>query len=345
MKKYSIKDIARLSGVSVATVSRVINNNGRFSDETKQKVLKVIQETGYQMNYSAKSLRMNRSYTVGIIVPDITNYFFAKVIESIEGELFAKGYSTIICNSARDTKKEESYLQMLEGKGVDGLIIIAGSEKFSFHSYSDNPIPYLCIDREPAELANTIFISSDHFKGAYQATRYLLEQQCQYPIMLTHPRKSTSSNARKKGFLKALEEKQIHFKQEKHLLIFEPNNSDSEASVFEFFTSHPDVDGIFAVNDFLALELMNLCTQNNHALNQVKIIGFDDTPSCRYSTPPLSSVKQDIEKIAALSVDKLLHLLDFSNDLGKSYTIPVELIIRESTNICSTEHDLKASRT
>lgn len=332
MKKYSIKDIARLSGVSVATVSRVINNNGRFSDETKQKVLKVIQETGYQMNYSAKSLRMNRSYTIGIIVPDITNYFFAKVIESIEGELFTKGYSTIICNTGRDSKKEESYLQMLEGKGVDGLIIISGSKTFSFHSHAEKPIPYICIDREPENLSNTIFISSDHFGGAYQATKYLLKHGSRNPIMVTHPRNSTSSIARKKGFFKALNEQQISFNPEKQLLLFDPDNPNLKRITLDFFVDHPEIDSVFAVNDFLALELMTLFSQNGY-LSHHKIIGFDDTPSCRYSTPTLSSVKQNTKEIAKISVKKLLHLLDFSNDLGKTYTIPVELIIRGSANI------------
>ena len=88
MKKYSIKDIAKLSGFSVATVSRVINNNGRFSEETRKKVERVIKETGYQPNYSAKSLRMNKSLSIGILVPDITNPFFAEVVQKIE-ELFS----------------------------------------------------------------------------------------------------------------------------------------------------------------------------------------------------------------------------------------------------------------
>lgn len=102
MKKTSIKDIAKLSGVSVATVSRVINNNGRFSEETRKKILDVIEETGYQMNFSAKSLRMNKSFSVGILVPDISNYFFSDVVQKIEEELFELGYSTIICNTGRN---------------------------------------------------------------------------------------------------------------------------------------------------------------------------------------------------------------------------------------------------
>jgi LacI family transcriptional regulator len=132
MKKISIKDIAQLSGVSVATVSRVINDNGRFSEETRKKVLDVINETGYQMNYSAKSLRMNKSFSIGILVPDISNYFFSDVVQKIEEILFEHGYSTIICNTARNLAKEDAYLQMLESKGVDGIIVISGAEELDF---------------------------------------------------------------------------------------------------------------------------------------------------------------------------------------------------------------------
>ena len=192
MKKYSLKDIAILSGVSVATVSRVINDNGRFSEETRQKVLKVIEETGYKMNYNAKSLRMNRSFSIGILVPDISNYFFSDVVQKIEEILFDKGYSTIICNTARSQAKETAYLKMLEGKGVDGLVVISGAEAFDFdYSSNEKHIPYICIDREPKTREDTVFISSNHYQGAFEATEELIHVGCKHPLIVMHDRKST----------------------------------------------------------------------------------------------------------------------------------------------------------
>lgn len=178
MKKTSIKDIAKLSGVSVATVSRVINNNGRFSEETRKKILDVIEETGYQMNFSAKSLRMNKSFSVGILVPDISNYFFSDVVQKIEEELFELGYSTIICNTGRNIEKETAYLNMLRSKLVDGIIVISGVDEFVFH-YDD--IPYICIDREPLKKEKTIVISSNHYQGAFEATESLINNGCKHP--------------------------------------------------------------------------------------------------------------------------------------------------------------------
>ncbi|MEX2785555.1 LacI family DNA-binding transcriptional regulator [Streptococcus sp. H49] len=333
MAKYSIKDIAELSGVSVATVSRVINNNGRFSDETRQKVLKVIEETGYRMNYSAKSLRMNRSYTIGIIIPDITNYFFSKITELIEQELFALGYSTIICNTARSAEKEASYLKMLDSKGVDGLIIISGSEKFSFHSSSGKHIPYVCIDRQPDKLSETIFIASDHFDGAYQATDYLLAHGCQHPLLLTHQRKSSSGTNRLQGFKEALAEHHITFRADQHQLFFDPHRSDSQEAVLRFLDAHPDIDGIFALNDFLALEFLSLLSRHKRSLKNIQLIGFDDIPAAACASPSLSSIRQNIEQLAHLSVEKLLYLFDHSNTLGKTYTLPVELVLRDSVEL------------
>lgn len=328
MKKYSIKEIAQLSGVSVATVSRVINNNGRFSEETKKKVLAVINETGYQTNYSAKSLRMNKSYTIGIIVPDITNYFFAKLIELIEGLLFEKGYSTIICNTARDMDKENSYLNILESKGVDGLIIISGSTKFSFHP-SDKNIPYVCIDREPANLADTIFISSDHYDGAVKATNYLFEQGCTHPVIITYERKSNSGDERLNGFIQTLKEKGYSFDFAKNHLTLDSESHDELDKVLNFLKNNPKSDGFFAMNDNLAIKFQNILLSLNQRENY-KLIGFDDKPEVQHVRPQISSIHQNIEQIAEVSVKQMLNLLDNKSvtSLGKTYKIPVTLVER-----------------
>ncbi|CRH21139.1 Transcriptional regulator, LacI family (fragment) [Carnobacterium maltaromaticum] len=157
MKNYSIKDIAEIAGVSVATVSRVINDNGRFSEETRKKVLRIIEETGYKMNYSAKNLRMKKSFTIGILVPDISNSFFSEVVQQLEEILFAKGYSTIICNTSRSSEKELAYLRILEGKGIDGLIVISGAEKFEFDSSSSEKTFHMFVLIANLKIKKTLF--------------------------------------------------------------------------------------------------------------------------------------------------------------------------------------------
>lgn len=333
MKKYSIKDIARLSGVSVATVSRVINDNGRFSEETRKKVLKVIEETGYKMNFSAKTLRMNKSFTIGILVPDISNYFFSDVVQRLEEILFEKGYSTIICNTARNSEKESAYLKILESKGVDGLIVISGVEKFEFDSYDTKKnIPYACIDREPKDKTKTIFISSNHYQGAFEATEHLIDSGCKMPIIALHSRKSSSSIERYNGFKDALKKNSILFSKEKNVFITDIYKETFTDDIQEFLSKNTCVDGIFAINDSIAMELMTSLSKLGKSVpNDLKIIGFDNKPEDIYSSPTLSSVKQDTTKIASVAVENLLKIISSPSETGISILIPVSLVIRESS--------------
>ncbi|ALS36943.1 LacI family transcriptional regulator [Enterococcus rotai] len=335
MKNYSIKDIAEIAGVSVATVSRVINDNGRFSAETRKKVLKVIEETGYKMNYSAKNLRMNKSFTIGILVPDISNYFFSDVVQQLEEILFAKGYSTIICNTSRGLEKELAYLRILEGKGVDGLIVISGAEAFEFTSSSaEKKIPYICIDREPKKKEDTVFISSNHYQGAFESAEELIQTGCQHPVIAMHNQKSTSAKERLKGFKDALKKNSITFNAKHHLLSIDIESSDFEQDLLTFLKKNPSTDGIFSINDLIALELMLRLKKHHIPVPQkIKLIGFDDTDTGKYTSPTLSSVKQNTELIANHAVESLLELINKKGALGRQIVVPVSLVLRESSNV------------
>lgn len=335
MRKVTIKDIAELSGVSVATVSRVINSNGRFSEDTRKRVLAVIHETGYQMNYSAKSLRMNKSFSIGILVPDIGNFFFAEVVQKIEEILFDKGYSTIICNTARNNEKEDAYLQMLESKGVDGLIVISGAEEFSLEeSHTQKNIPYVCIDREPKDKENTIFISSNHYQGAFEATEVLVAAGCKFPIIAMHPRKSPSAQERENGFFDALKKNSISVDRKYNKLELNIYDDKFYDNVNAYFDSHEGIDGIFALNDRIALELIVLLKNRDiNVPEDIKIIGFDNTPQGKYSVPSLSSVWQNTSEIANLAVENLLDSINnfHNSNVGKSHIVPVKTVLRDST--------------
>lgn len=332
-KKYSIKDIAKLSGVSVATVSRVINNNGRFSEETRLKVLKVIDDTGYQMNYSAKSLRMNKSFTIGILVPDIGNYFFSDIVQKIEEILFTKGYSTIICNTARNLEKEFAYLQMLESKGVDGLIVISGADEFGFdYSESEKNIPYICIDREPQRKDKTIYISSDHYQGAFDATEKLIKSGVKHPLIVLHKHNSPSSLARFHGFKDALEAYNISFSEHISTLKIDVHTNNLTNDLRNHLKEHPSVDGVFAINDTIALNILkSLSDINIFVPKDFKVIGFDNIPFSDFSSPTLSSVSQDTTKISEIAVKSLLSLIGDNSQLGTSILIPTSLSLKEST--------------
>ncbi|EAC6459154.1 LacI family transcriptional regulator, partial [Listeria monocytogenes] len=332
-KKTSIKDIAKLSGVSVATVSRVINDNGRFSEETREKVLAVIKETNYQMNFSAKSLRMNKSFSVGILVPDISNYFFSSVVQQIEAILFDQGYSTIICNTGRNLDKEMAYLNMLESKMVDGLIVISGADEFGFkYTNAENGIPYVCIDRQPKDKKDTIFISSNHYQGAFEATEALIHAGVKSPVIFMHSRQSSSAKERLKGFQDALKKNNIRYDPDVSKFTVDLQIHDYQKSIITFVNEVTTMDGIFAINDNIALELLNLLpTIGKKIPNDIKVIGFDDTPQCNYTVPKLSSVKQNIPKIAQITVDNLITIIKNPKQKKRiTEIVPVELSLKDS---------------
>ncbi|EAG5598119.1 LacI family transcriptional regulator, partial [Listeria monocytogenes] len=329
----SIKDIAKLSGVSVATVSRVINDNGRFSEETREKVLAVIKETNYQMNFSAKSLRMNKSFSVGILVPDISNYFFSSVVQQIEAILFDQGYSTIICNTGRNLDKEMAYLNMLESKMVDGLIVISGADEFGFkYTNAENGIPYVCIDRQPKDKKDTIFISSNHYQGAFEATEALIHAGVKSPVIFMHSRQSSSAKERLKGFQDALKKNNIRYDPDVSKFTVDLQIHDYQKSIITFVNEVSTMDGIFAINDNIALELLNLLpTIGKKIPNDIKVIGFDDTPQCNYTVPKLSSVKQNIPKIAQITVDNLITIIKNPKQKKRiTEIVPVELSLKDS---------------
>ena len=332
MSNYSIKDVAKLAGVSIATVSRVLNKKGKYSKKTEEKVLKVVDDIGYQVNYNAKSLRTKISHTIGILVPDISNYFFANLVQEIEKSLFENSYSTIICNTDRSLKKEKTYLQILENKNIDALIAISGNIEKGFEFSSKNKkIPYICIDREPANLEDTIYISSDHFMGAYQATSHLLRTGCKQLAFLGPEKMSSSSKRRFDGYLKALEDNKIDFNEKKNHINISPNE-DLKQQVELFLDKNPNTDGIFAINDKLAIELIQILKVKNIKVPQeISIIGFDDIPACQYTSPKLTSIKQDIKTIAEETVKNIINYIKNPDQEKKTILVPTQLIIREST--------------
>lgn len=327
MAQYSIKDIAKLSGVSTATVSRVINNKGKYSNKTKDKVLQVIKKTGYSIDGSAQSLRTNVTHTIGILVPDIKNPFFANLVQKIEEILFKKHYSTFICNTDKSEKKEKAYLQRLENKKVDGIIVISGSGKSGFRFESTiKKIPYICIDREPKDFNDTIFVSSNHYQGALDATNYLIQHGSKHPIFIFN-KISTASNDRAQGFKDCLKQNGLNFSKSNNILLFKKDND-----FISLFKKHSDIDGIFASNDLLAIQIMQVLKKLRLNIpKQVQIIGFDNIPSDLYVDPTLTTIAQNTKDIAHKAVTNILASINDQGEKGSKILLPTKLIIRNST--------------
>ncbi|WP_251861385.1 LacI family DNA-binding transcriptional regulator [Clostridium sp. Marseille-Q2269] len=333
-KKISLKEIAELSGVSIATVSRVLNNNGRFSEETGKRVMDIIKEHDYTVNMAAKSLRVSKSKTIGVIVPDINNEFFSNVVLEIEKFFFDKGYSVFICNTNQDELKEEAYFRSLDSKLVDGIICISGRENIPLDVIKRN-IPIVCIDRKPKSDTNAIYVESDHYLGGFMATEELIKKGCKRILTVTKGKSLSVNNQRLQGYKDALIK--YGFSVDDNLIVklsdTRSNFEEARDMVTYLIKKGLEFDGIFATNDWRAHGALVALQQNNISVpHKVKIVGFDGISISKFCYPPITTIYQDKKKIA-LEASELLYKLINGEEIidAKHVVIPVSLVVRGTT--------------
>ncbi len=330
MAVKSIKDIARLSGFSVSTVSRVLNNTGRFSDQTRDKILKIAKENHYSQNIIAKGMRKGSLAIIGILVPDITNAYYAAIVKKCEQYFFEKDYLTIVCNTERNAEIEEKYIAKLSNHIVDGLVVISTQRAIS----KNRPdLPTVFIDRSPKLSNNTITASSDNYAGAVIAANHLVDRSC-YPIMLTNKNNEFSSNkSRILGFTQTVKSRGIN----KPIIINSKTNSDEiylvKDKIFKqikkLLKEHQKL-GIFAINDNVASYIYQAAIgEGIRVPEQLSIVGFDDTPVA--SKLQLTTIRQNTSEIARVSSTNLLKILKREDILEHKFTIPVSLVKRKTT--------------
>lgn len=336
-RSISIKEIAKLANVSVATVSRVINNNGRFSEATRQKVQGIIDKYGYTTNMAAKSLRMSKSKTVGLIVPNIDNEWFSQLVLEIEREFFEKNYSVFICNTSQDEDKEIAYFKSLDSKLVDGIICISGREDIPTNIITRD-IPIVCIDRKPKDHTDVYYVESNHYSGGYLATEELIKKGCKKIAIVSRNKTLSVNKQRLEGYKQALKDHNLEQDKNLQLLldISSANYEGAREAMNQFIKSGIEFDGVFATNDWRAYGVMVALSENNISVPQdVKVIGFDDISISYACQPSLSTIHQDVEGLAKKATSLLLNLM---NDKEiqmdeRRFILPVKVISRDSTKI------------
>ncbi|WP_207940674.1 LacI family transcriptional regulator [Enterococcus sp. DIV2402] len=335
-KRMSIKELAKITGYSVATVSRVLNNKeGKFSEKTREKILAVIEETNYETNSIAKSLRMQRTNTVGVILPDLSNAFFARLVQEIETLLSSKGMTLIICTTNQEKEKEVQYLKMLEGKMVDGIIMISGNNS------SLNPVfiknkGVVFIDRDNSSENNISSVHSDHRYGGKIACQKLIANGCKKIAFVTQEDVQITQKIFE-GVLQTTKKQSIKFDESNSILITSDDKFSKTGASNSIISglikeNNFDYDGVICTDDRLAIGvILALQAHNKKVPEEVKVIGYGNDPIAKYFTPSLSSIRQDYLHLARESVNELLYRIE--NKAEKSYdiTIPVSLINRQTT--------------
>jgi LacI family transcriptional regulator len=329
----SMKRISELTGVSIATVSRVINNNGRFSRDTRENVLKVIHKYGYTPNALAQGLRKNKTKNIGVIVPDITNEFFAKLTHYIQQALFDAEYSTLIYNTNENVELEERHIQALTAQIVSGIIFIAGGRDNTFLQVP--LVPTIFLDRKPHlknQYGDYIQIHTDHLRGGYLAGKCLLEGGCRKPGIVMDKRKLFSQTDRLKGFKKALDEKNIAL-DKNSIVCVEKIDYETAYKVFtNYLVGHPVNDGYFCTTDWLAIGVMAALLDKNIKIPEdVKLAGFDNISIAEHARIPLTTIHQDVKGLAELAVGLMIKMLNKEPVEKYEYILDPVLVRRKSS--------------
>lgn len=324
--KPKIQDVAKVAGVSPTTVSRVLNDRGYISQNTKDKVYEAMKKINYVPNDLARSLYNQRSFLIGIIVPSTDNPFFGELVRYLENMCDEKGYKVLLCNSLHESEKEKRYWDMLRRNQVDGVIVITYNRGLFDN---EQQFPAVAIDHYLAE--NIPVISSDNFQGGEIAARELVESGCKKIIHINGDEElETPANKRQYAYEKVLKETGCS-----STTYHVPDVAFLDHSIHiikQLFQDHPDVDGIFASDDLLAIQTMQYAKSKGYRVPEdLKIVGYDGTSLIRSIYPELTTIIQPIQLIAEQAVNTLIEEIDGKEILKKEVTLPVSFWKGETT--------------
>lgn len=326
----TIRDVARLAGVSVATVSRVLNKNGYVNKDTEQKVLRAIEQLQYMPNAVARGLAGKQTGTIALILPDISNPFFPEIARGVEDVAQRHGYTVILCNSDDQGQKEQTYIEMLRKKYIDGIIFASNTLKEDdVVQMQTNKIPLVLLDRALTSKSCSV-IRSRNYEGAKRAVRHLLEIGCRKIAHLYGPQEMITARERMLGY----EESVMHEPWYTPSLMV-PGYFRLEggiAAVKELFSKHRDVDGIFCGNDLMAIgALKGLHQMGIRVPEDVALIGFDGISLTQITQPELSTIAQPNYEMGSLAAQVLIETIVSGQIQPKLYELDVTLIARDST--------------
>ena len=328
-KTISIKELAEISNVSIATISRVINKKGGYSKATEERILKLIESKSYQRNVNARSLRTKKSQTIGVIVPDISNEFFAKIVQSVEKQAIKYNYSVFVCNTDENIEIEKRQLSNLIGQFVDGIIYIGGGVQLENDSQLFK-IPVIYIDRYIDD--KEIYIESDNFHGGYLAAQELIRSGCKKMAAMKDIRKISSAYKRYLGFLQAMKDYRMNFDNKLLCDVTVISHKEAKEKTLELLDSGEVFDGIFATNDTMALGIMMALNERRIKIpNEVKLVGFDNISAAEMAGVPLTTINQNKQKMGELAVELLMDKILARKSNVRNIKIPVNLIRRKST--------------
>ena len=318
--KTTIADVAREAGVSSQTVSRVINNKGEISAETRKSVLAVIERLGYRPSSIARSLATSRTHTIGLSVPDIANPFWPEIARGIEDVAWERRYHVFLCNTTEAPEREEAILQLLEDKRVDG-VIVAGSrlpDERLLSLLGNHPATVLVNRTLPGSQTGSVRV--DARQGAILAIDHLLARGRLRIGFLAGPPASQNSRAHMSGYLAALEAAG-HTPDPDRIIACPPTLEGGYQAVKALFDRHPNLDALYCYNDLIAIGVLQACVELGLRVpDDVAVVGYDDILLASLVTPSLTTLRVSKYAVGASAARMLF-------DRIQGHVQPSELII------------------
>lgn len=323
----TLKDVAKETGLAVGTISRVLNNRGYISEETRKCVYDAMKKLNYQPNEVARSLSKQTTNTIGVIVPHIRHPYFAELISHIESVANQQKYKILLFNSKDKDEKEREILDMCKRNRVAGIILCSGMVEMN--QFYDINVPLITIERNLE--TGTASVECDNLKGGRLAARHLIERGCKNLVQISGVcGNNMPADDRAVGFMQVCKEyKIIH--QDIKTNQTQYNIGEYHELIEEVLLQNPKVDGIFASSDLIAAQILQVCSKLNIKVpQQLKVIGFDDVLVSSITTPTITTIHQPIKEMAQMAIS-LLSDASKGKIVPSKTTLPVNLVKREST--------------
>ncbi|MCY6369242.1 LacI family DNA-binding transcriptional regulator [Clostridium ganghwense] len=330
--KPTIRDVAKKANVSVATVSRVLNNQDGYSEKTKEKVLEAIKELGYKPNAIARGLANKSTQTIGVLVPDVSTMFLSKILNGIEITAHKKDYSVIICNTGILGERIIDYLNILSEKRVDGLIIVSLPMKNEYHeAISSMNVPCILVSTMSYRY-QLPYVKVDDRQAAYNATQFLIERGHKKIAMISGTKDEfIAGKSRVDGYIDALRDYGLSI--DESLIKYGDFSYRSGIKCMEELLEEgiEKFTAIFAASDDMAVGALSMAYQRGIKIpDELSIIGYDNTQIAEMSIPPLTTVAQPFYEMGEKAAEKLVHMIESK---GKAENIIMPHYIQERSTV------------
>ncbi|ROR08956.1 ribose operon transcriptional repressor RbsR [Erwinia sp. JUb26] len=327
----TMKDVARLAGVSTSTVSHVINNNRFVSEVIREKVTSAIRELNYAPSALARSLKLNQTRTIGMLLTASSNPFYAEVVRGVERSCYERGYSLILCNTEGDKDRMDRSLETLLQKRVDGLLIMCTESHLpSAEILGRYPsIPSVMMDWAPFEGGSDI-IQDNSLLGGEMATQHLISRGYTRIACIAGPQDKTPARLRLEGYQRAMATAELPILPG-YLVDGDFEFEGGFNAMQQLLTLEPRPQAVFTSNDAMAVGVYQALYQAGMTIPQdMAVMGYDDIELARYMTPPLSTIHQPKDELGELAIDTLLHRLSSPGASQQLLVLTPELIARAS---------------